>query len=98
MSQTPISTLFSYPTLFRSDIGPVDDECECYTCKSYSRAYLRHLDKTKEILGSRLNTIHNLYYYQHVMSGLRDAIEKGELDEFVTEFYAKTDQSVPRVS
>ncbi len=83
---------------YTDDIGPVDDECECYTCKNYSRAYLRHLDKTKEILGSRLNTIHNLHYYQHVMAGLRDAIEKGELDEFVTEFYAKRDQSVPDVS
>jgi len=83
---------------YTDDIGPVDDECECYTCKNYSRAYLRHLDKTKEILGSRLNTIHNLHYYQHVMAGLRDAIAKGELDEFVTEFYAKRDQAVPSVS
>ncbi len=83
---------------YTDDIGPVDDECECYTCKNYSRAYLRHLDKSKEILGSRLNTIHNLHYYQHVMSGLRDAIEKGELDEFVTEFYAKRDLTVPAVS
>jgi len=83
---------------YTDDIGPVDDECECYTCKNYSRAYLRHLDKTKEILGSRLNTIHNLHYYQHVMAGLRDATAKGELDEFVTEFYAKRDQAVPSVS
>ncbi len=83
---------------YKDDIGAVDDECECYTCKNYSRAYLRHLDKTKEILGARLNTIHNLHYYQHVMAGLRDAIAKGELDEFVTEFYAKRDQAVPSVS
>ena len=83
---------------YKDDIGPADDECECYTCKNYSRAYLRHLDKTKEILGARLNTIHNLHYYQHVMAGLRDAIAKGELDEFVTEFYAKRDQAVPSVS
>jgi len=83
---------------YADDTGPVDDECDCYTCKNYSRSYLRHLDKSKEILGSRLNTIHNLHYYQHVMSGLRDAIEKGELDEFVTEFYAKRDLAVPAVS
>ncbi len=83
---------------YTDDIGPVDEECDCYTCKNYSRAYLRHLDKTKEILGARLNTIHNLHYYQHVMSGLRDAIKKGELDEFVAEFYAKRDQVVPDVS
>ena len=83
---------------YADDTGPVDDECDCYTCKNYSRSYLRHLDKSKEILGSRLNTIHNLHYYQHVMKGLRDAIQKGELDEFVTEFYAKRDLAVPSVS
>ena len=83
---------------YTDDTGPVDDECECYTCKNYSRSYLRHLDKTKEILGSRLNTIHNLHYYQHVMAGLRNAIENGKLDEFVAEFYAKRDQPVPAVS
>ena len=83
---------------YTGDIGPVDDECDCYTCKNYSRAYLRHLDKTKEILGARLNTIHNLHYYQYVMSGLRDAIKNGELDGFVAEFYAKRDQAVPDVS
>ena len=73
----------------RTDTGPVDKECDCYTCANYSRSYLRHLDKTGEILGSRLNTIHNLHYYQTLMRGLRDAIEKGQLDEFVREFYAK---------
>lgn len=83
---------------YTEDTGPVDEECECYTCKNYSRAYLRHLDKTKEILGSRLNTIHNLHYYQYVMAGLRDAIAKGELDEFVAEFYAKREQVVPVVA
>lgn len=83
---------------YTDDTGPADDECDCYTCKNYSRAYLRHLDKTKEILGARLNTVHNLYYYQHVMEGLRNAIAKGELDEFVAEFYAKRDQLVPVVS
>jgi len=83
---------------YTDDTGPVDEECDCYTCKNYSRSYLRHLDKTREILGSRLNTIHNLHYYQHVMAGLRDAIAKGELDKFVTEFYAKRDLKVPAVS
>ena len=83
---------------YTDDTGPVDEECDCYTCKNYSRSYLRHLDKSKEILGSRLNTIHNLHYYQHVMAGLRSAIEKGELDEFVTEFYLKRAQDVPTMS
>jgi queuine tRNA-ribosyltransferase len=83
---------------YSEDTGPVDEECDCYTCKNYSRAYLRHLDKTREILGARLNTIHNLHYYQQVMSGLRSAIENNELDKFVVEFYAKRDQPVPAVS
>ncbi|HAQ49090.1 MAG TPA: tRNA guanosine(34) transglycosylase Tgt, partial [Glaciecola sp.] len=66
-----------------------------YTCKNYSRSYLHHLDKCNEILGARLNTIHNLRYYQIVMQGLRDAIEQGQLDEFVTEFYQQKDMPVP---
>lgn len=77
---------------------PVDEECGCYTCQNYSRAYLRHLDKTGEILGSRLNTIHNLYYYQTVMKGLRDAIAVGQLQTFIGEFYDKRDQSPPAVA
>jgi queuine tRNA-ribosyltransferase len=67
----------------------LDPECDCYTCKNYTRAYLHHLDKTQEILGARLNTIHNLRYYQTLMLGLRTAIEQGKLDAFVDEFYAK---------
>src|SRR5690606_17952039 len=51
---------------YQNDIRPLDEECRCYTCRNYSRAYLRHLDKCGEILGSRLNTIHNLYYYQEL--------------------------------
>ena len=79
----------------KTDTGPIDPECDCYTCKNYSRAYLHHLDKCKEILGSQLNTIHNLHYYQKVMKGLRDAIEQGQLDNFVEEFYAKRGLPVP---
>ncbi|RLJ15789.1 tRNA guanosine(34) transglycosylase Tgt [bacterium endosymbiont of Escarpia laminata] len=70
------------------DAGPVDPLCDCYTCKNYSRAYLRHLDKCNEILGARLNTIHNLFYYQTLMRDLRDAIEAGQLERFVSDFYA----------
>jgi queuine tRNA-ribosyltransferase len=72
---------------YERDIRPLDDQCGCYTCQHYSRSYLRHLDKTGEILGSRLNTIHNLYYYQELMRGLRGAIETGTLDDFVASFY-----------
>jgi len=67
---------------------PVDSHCDCYTCKNYTRGYLRHLAKCNEILGARLNTIHNLYYYQSLMRGLRQAIENEQLDKFVREFYA----------
>jgi len=72
---------------YQFDTKPVDEACECYTCKNYSRSYLRHLDKCKEILGSRLNTIHNLHYYQDLMRGLRKSIEQGQLPEFVDDFY-----------
>ncbi|UUO25575.1 tRNA guanosine(34) transglycosylase Tgt [Colwellia sp. M166] len=79
----------------KTDTGPLDPECDCYTCKNYSRAYLHHLDKCNEILGSQLNTLHNLRFYQRVMKGLRDAIEQGKLDEFVAQFYALRDLPVP---
>lgn len=73
----------------RYDQYPIDENCGCYTCQYYSRAYLHHLDKTNEILGARLNTIHNLYYYQYLMRGLRKAIEQNQLDEFIADFYSK---------
>jgi queuine tRNA-ribosyltransferase len=73
----------------RHDTGPVDAECGCYTCQHYSRAYLHHLYRANEILGARLNTIHNLYFYQRLMQGLRAAIEAGSLDAFVAEFRTK---------
>jgi len=83
---------------YRDDTRPLDERCGCYTCKNYSRAYLRHLAATNEMLGATLNSIHNLFYYQEVMSGLRAAIEASELQQFVTEFYAKRAQAVPTVS
>ena len=79
----------------KTDTGPLDPDCDCYTCKNYSRAYLHHLDKCNEILGSQLNTMHNLRFYQRVMQGLRDAIAEGKLEEFVAEFYALRDLPVP---
>ncbi|MGD8926458.1 MAG: tRNA guanosine(34) transglycosylase Tgt [Thioalkalispiraceae bacterium] len=74
---------------YQDDIAPLDPECDCYTCRNYSRAYLRHLDKAGEILGARLNTIHNLHYYQNLMAGLRAAIQSGNLDTFIRDFYTK---------
>ncbi|MBD3670852.1 MAG: tRNA guanosine(34) transglycosylase Tgt [Gammaproteobacteria bacterium] len=82
---------------YESDTRPLDEACDCYTCRNYSRAYLRHLDKSQEILGARLNTIHNLYYYQSLMRGLREAIDAGRLDEFVSEFYNRRAQETPPV-
>ncbi|WP_299876570.1 tRNA guanosine(34) transglycosylase Tgt [uncultured Cocleimonas sp.] len=72
----------------QADTGPIDPECGCYTCQNYSRSYLRHLDKCSEMLGAHLNTIHNLYYYQELMRGIRNAIENDKFDEFADEFYA----------
>jgi queuine tRNA-ribosyltransferase len=80
------------------DTRPLDEQCDCYTCRNYSRSYLRHLDKTGEMLGPRLNTIHNLHYYQTVMHGLREAIAAGQLQEYVNEFYALRSQAVPPVA
>lgn len=73
---------------YQHDTRPIDELCGCYTCQNYSRAYLRHLDKCGEILGARLNTIHNLYYYQELMQGIRAALERGTFADFVREFYA----------
>jgi queuine tRNA-ribosyltransferase len=73
---------------YKSDTGPLDPLCDCYTCQNYSRAYLHHLDKTGEMLGPRLNTIHNLHYYQTLMKGIREAIAEGRFDDFANEFYA----------
>ena len=75
------------------DTGPLDPLCTCYTCRHYSRAYLRHLDRCNEILGARLNTIHNLHYYQTLMRGLREAVAQHRLEGFVADFYALRGQA-----
>ena len=77
---------------YKHDQLPLDENCGCYTCQNYSRAYLHHLSKTNEILGARLNTKHNLFYYQYLMKGLRLAIEEDQLGEFVTNFYLKREK------
>nr|WP_294889356.1 tRNA guanosine(34) transglycosylase Tgt [uncultured Limnobacter sp.] len=73
---------------FRNDESPLDATCSCYTCKNFSRAYLHHLDRSKEILGAQLNTMHNLHYYLDLMREMREAIEQDRFDEFVKEFTA----------
>ena len=73
---------------YRDDTAALDPLCTCYTCQNFSRAYLHHLDKCREMLGAQLNTIHNLHYYQDLMGGLRSAIEQGRLGAFVSSFMA----------
>ena len=72
---------------YRDDQLPLDPRCDCYTCTHYSRAYLHHLDRCGEMLGSRLNTIHNLHYYQQLMANMRTAIRRHCFDAFADEFY-----------
>jgi queuine tRNA-ribosyltransferase len=74
---------------FARDTRVIEEGCDCYTCRSgFSRAYLRHLDRCNEMLGSHLATMHNLRHYQRLMQGLRDAIAAGGLEDFVADFYA----------
>ncbi len=68
---------------YRDDLTPLDPECSCYTCHNFTRAYLHHLQRVNEMLGARLNTLHNLHYYQELMAGLRSAISEGRLGTFV---------------
>jgi queuine tRNA-ribosyltransferase len=77
----------------RTSDKPADSDCKCYTCRNYSRAYLYHLDKTNEILGARLNTWHNLYYYQTLMRDLQTAIEQDDLELMVARFYERRHDS-----
>lgn len=79
----------------KTDTATLDAECDCYTCKNFSRSYLHHLERCGEMLGSQLNTIHNLRYYQNLMSGLRSAIEQGKLTAFVDSFYEKRGMQTP---
>lgn len=80
---------------YEFDTAPLEADCDCYTCQNYSRAYLKHLDKCREILGSHLNTIHNLRYYQRLMQEIREAIEQDRFAEFRREFYAARGEVVP---
>jgi queuine tRNA-ribosyltransferase len=80
---------------YATDTQVIEEGCDCYACShGFSRAYLRHLDRCNEILGSQLATIHNLRYYQRLMAGLREAIAGHALDAFVAEFYARRQGAV----
>jgi queuine tRNA-ribosyltransferase len=74
---------------YAEDERPIDPECGCYTCRTFTRAYLRHLYKAREILSMRLNTLHNLHYYLNLMRGIRHAISEDRFTEFRREFYSK---------
>ncbi|MCO6440498.1 MAG: tRNA guanosine(34) transglycosylase Tgt [Nitrococcus mobilis] len=91
---THAGTLRIRNSCYARDTRPVDEQCGCYTCRHYSRAYLRHLDRCNEMLGARLNTLHNLCYYQQLMGELRTAISEGRLESHIREFYAKREPSM----
>lgn len=74
---------------YKDGTGPLDDSCGCYTCRHFSRGYLHHLQRLNEILGARLNTIHNLHYYQQLMAEMREAIEADAFPAFVSRFHAE---------
>ncbi|HYF98250.1 MAG TPA: tRNA-guanine transglycosylase, partial [Coxiellaceae bacterium] len=78
---------------YKNDLSPLDPACDCYTCQNYSRAYLHHLYRCGEILSARLNTIHNLHYFQRLMQDLRQAIEQGTLANFVKKFVGSVHKS-----
>jgi queuine tRNA-ribosyltransferase len=73
---------------YKDDTAPLDESCTCYCCKNFSRAYLHHLHRSKEILGARLNTIHNLHYYLNLMQEIRDAIDADRFHAFRLQFNA----------
>ena len=77
---------------YKTDTRPLDADCSCYTCQNFTRAYLHHLFRVGEILSARLNTIHNLHYYQVLMQGMRSAIENGTFEAFKAEFAVKRAQ------
>jgi queuine tRNA-ribosyltransferase len=78
---------------YRDDLAPLDADCACYTCRNFTRAYLHHLQRVNEMLGARLNTLHNLHYYQELMRGLRAAIAAGRLAAFAADMVKTDDES-----
>jgi queuine tRNA-ribosyltransferase len=79
---------------YKDDAAPLDESCDCYCCKNFSRAYLHHLHRSNEILGARLNTIHNLHFYLKIMQEMRDAIDADRFNEFRIQFRADRSRGV----
>ena len=75
--------------VYKEDTSPLDQECDCYTCRNFSRSYLRHLINAGEVLGARLLSYHNLYYLTRLMESIRDAILNDRFGDFMTEFRAR---------
>ncbi|MBT4747515.1 MAG: tRNA-guanine transglycosylase, partial [Candidatus Thioglobus sp.] len=73
-------------------VSALDENCQCYTCQNYTKAYLHHLQRKNEILSARLNTLHNLHYYQNLMAQMRKAIEEDGFAEFKQNFYQMQNQ------
>ncbi len=74
---------------FKEDFRPIDEECDCYTCRNYTRAYIRHLVKAEEILAARLISIHNVQFLENLMKNIREAIKEDRFLEFKESFYEK---------
>ncbi|MBT4421609.1 MAG: tRNA-guanine transglycosylase, partial [Candidatus Thioglobus sp.] len=77
---------------YKLDVSALDENCQCYTCQNYTKAYLHHLQRKNEILSARLNTLHNLHYYQNLMAQMRKAIEEDGFAEFKQNFYQMQNQ------
>jgi queuine tRNA-ribosyltransferase len=74
---------------YKDETDPLDSECRCYTCRNYSRAYLRHLYQARELLAYRLNTIHNIHFFIHFIKRMRTAIVADKFESFRKEFYSQ---------
>lgn len=79
---------------YRDDTRPLDPDCQCHTCQHFSRAYLHHLLRAREITGSRLNTLHNLHFYLEIMQAMRQAIEQGEFEQWRAKFLADRERGI----
>ncbi|MCY1561678.1 Queuine tRNA-ribosyltransferase [compost metagenome] len=79
---------------YKEDTQPLDETCSCYACRNFSRAYLHHLHRSQEILGARLNTIHNLHYYLDIMRQMREALDQDRFPSWVAQFHADRSRGV----
>ena len=81
---------------YKEDFTPLDDECDCYCCQNYTKAYLRHMINVNEMMGGMMISLHNITYLNNLMAQVREAIMQDSFTEFVKEFYAKTGDTYPK--